>query len=227
MMSLGSSSTYSTAGWLIGRSVSASVTSLTDDNPGMYSALGVHPDASSKSPTERYPMPQTKYARLTRRAFLTHTGIVTGAVLTGARIGRAGAQALKSITASHSVSTVVYAQHLVAAQKKFFEEEGLRTPDFIVPGAGAKVVQALAAGQVMFALGDSNHPLKITEKGKDALMIFATDTRCSYANVVARTELFDKGVKSVAALADEKLVGRRAVIAATAIGSGTYVYGVY
>src|SRR5262245_31846015 len=89
-------------------------------------------------------MPQTKYARLTRRAFLTHTGIVTGAVLTGARIGRADAQALKTITASHSVSTVVYAQHLVAAQKKFFEEEGLRTPDFIVPGAGAKVVQALA-----------------------------------------------------------------------------------
>ena len=46
-------------------------------------------------------MPQTKYARLTRRAFLTHTGIVTGAVLTGARIGRADAQALKTITASH------------------------------------------------------------------------------------------------------------------------------
>src|SRR5262249_41784471 len=172
-------------------------------------------------------MPQTNYARLTRRAFLKQASIVTGAVLTAARFGRAEAQALKSITASHSVSTVVYAQHLVAAQKKFFEEEGLRTPDFIVPGAGAKVVQALAAGQVMFALGDSNHPLKITEKGKDALIIFATDTRCSYANVVARKELFDKGVKSVEALADEKLVGRKAVIAATAIGSGTHVYGVY
>jgi len=141
-------------------------------------------------------MPQTKYACLTRRAFLTQTGIATGAVLAGARIGRAEAQALKSITASHSVSTVVYAQHLVAAQKKFFEEEGLRTPDFVVPGGGAKVVQALAAGQVMFALGDSNHPLKITEKGKDALIIFATDTRCSYANVVARKELFDKVVET-------------------------------
>jgi NitT/TauT family transport system substrate-binding protein len=79
----------------------------------------------------------------------------------------------------------------------------------------------------MFALGDSNHPLKITEKGKDALMIFATDNRCSYANIVARKELFDRGVKSVEALADEKLVGRKAVIAATAIGSGTHVYGVY
>ena len=88
-------------------------------------------------------------------------------------------------------------------------------------------MQALAAGQVLFALGDSNHPLKITEKGKDALMVFATDTRCSYANIVVRKELWDKGVKTVEALAEQKLVGRKAVVAATAIGSGTYVYGVY
>src|SRR5262245_7660290 len=87
-------------------------------------------------------------------------------------------------------------------------KKALKTPDFVVPGGGAKVVQALAAGQVLFALGDSNHPLKITEKGKDALMIFATDTRCSYANIVARKELFDRGLRSVEALADEQLVGR-------------------
>jgi NitT/TauT family transport system substrate-binding protein len=58
-------------------------------------------------------------------------------------------------------------------------------------------------------------------------MIFATDTRCSYANVVVRKELWDRGVKSVEALADKSLVGRKAVVAATAIGSGTHVYGVY
>lgn len=88
----------------------------------------------------------------------------------------------------------------MAAQKKLFEEEGVKTPDFVVPGGGAKVVQALAAGQVQFALGDSNHPLKITEKGKDALMVFATDTRCSYANIVVRKELWDKGLRTVEAL---------------------------
>src|SRR6058998_2182869 len=167
-----------------------------------------------------------KGERVTRREFLMGTGLATGAAL-GARLGRGEAQGLRTITASHSVSTFVYGQHLVAAQKRFFEEEGLKTPDFVVPGGGAKVVQALAAGQVMVALGDSNHPLKITEKGKDAVMLFATDTRCSYANIVVRQELFDKGVKSVEALADQKLVGRKAVIAATAIGSGTHVYGVY
>ena len=161
--------------------------------------------------------------RLTRRRFLRTTG-VAGVWLAA---GRAHAQAPRPITVTHSVSTFVYGQHLVAREKKFFEAEGVSVPGFIVPGGGAKVVQALAAGQAMFALGDSNHPLKITEKGRDALMIFATDTRCSYANVVVRKDLYDKGVKSVEALADRKLVGRRAVIAATAIGSGTYVYGVY
>jgi len=159
--------------------------------------------------------------RLTRRRFLRTTG-VAGVWLAA---GRAHAQAPRPITVTHSVSTFVYGQHLVAREKKFFEAEGVSVPGFIVPGGGAKVVQALAAGQAMFALGDSNHPLKISEKGRDALMIFATDTRCSYANIVVRKDLHDKGVTSVEALADPRLVGRRAVVAATAIGSGTYVYG--
>jgi NitT/TauT family transport system substrate-binding protein len=162
----------------------------------------------------------------TRRRFVATSSLAAAGAAVGAwpRPGRAQA---RPITVSHSVSTFVYGQHLVAKEKKFFEDEGVAVASFIVPGGGAKVVQALAAGQAMFALGDSNHPLKITEKGKDALMVFATDTRCSYANVVVRKELFDRGVTSVEALADAKRVGRKAVIAATAIGSGTYVYGVY
>jgi len=115
----------------------------------------------------------------------------------------------------------------VAREKKFFEEDGVSVANFIVPGAGARVVNAVTAGQAMFGLGDSNHPLKATEKGKETTILFATDTRCSYANIVVRKELYEKGVKTVDALADRKLVGRKAVIAATAIGSGTYVYGVY
>lgn len=175
-------------------------------------------------------MDQHATSTVTRRDFLrvaAASGAAVAAGLPGIGLGRLSAQGLKPITASHSVSTFVYGQHLVAAQKKLFEEEGLRTPDFIVPGGGAKVVQAVAAGQAQFALGDSNHPLKTTEKGRDAIILFATDTRCSYANIVVRKDLHDRGVRSVEALADAKLVGRKAVIAATAIGSGTHVYGVY
>src|SRR5213593_2842498 len=118
----------------------------------------------------------------TRRQFVTAAG---AAAVVGRRVPAFAA--VKPITVSHSVSTFVYGQHLVAKEKKFFEEEGVAVPSFIVPGGGAKVAQVLAAGK----------------------------------------ELFDRGVKSVEALGDAKLVGRQAVVAATAIGSGTYVYGVY
>jgi NitT/TauT family transport system substrate-binding protein len=160
----------------------------------------------------------------TRRHFL---GAAASALATAGWQRPVGAQTAKPITVSHSVSTFVYGQHLVAREKKFFEDEHVAVPSFIVPGGGARVVNAVTAGQAMFALGDSNHPLKATEKGRETVMLFATDTRCSYANVVVRRDLWDKGVKSVEALADAKLVGRKAVVAATAIGSGTYVYGVY
>lgn len=91
----------------------------------------------------------------------------------------------------------MYGQHLVAKEKKFFEDEGVTFPSFIVPGGGARVVNALTAGQAMFGLGDSNHPLKATEKGRETVILFATDTRCSYTNIVVRKELWDKGVRSV------------------------------
>jgi NitT/TauT family transport system substrate-binding protein len=141
--------------------------------------------------------------------------------------GPAFAQAPRPVTIAHGVSTFVYGQHLVAQEKKLFEEEGLSVPSFLQPGGGARVAKAVTAGQATFALGDSNHPLKATEKGREVLMLFATDTRCSYANIVVRKELHERGVRSVEALADPRLVGRKAVVAATAIGSGTYVYGVH
>jgi NitT/TauT family transport system substrate-binding protein len=161
--------------------------------------------------------------RLTRRELLS----AGGALSVATALPRLGRAAVRSITVSHSVSTFVYAQHLVAREKRFFEDEGVTADQgFIVPGGGAKVVQALAAGQAMFALGDSNHPLKISEKGKEAVILFATDTRCSYANIVARKELYDAGLTQIEKLATMKRPGGgKWVIAATAIGSGTWVYG--
>lgn len=162
---------------------------------------------------------------LSRRELL----IAAGALGTAVALPRRGrAQARRPITASHSVSTFIYAPHLVAREKKFFEEEGVPLKEFIVPGGGAKAAQVVPAGQAQFALGDASHPLKIAEKGKDAVILFATDTRCSYANIVARKELHDAGLTGVEKLGTMKRPGGgKWVIAATAIGSGTYVYGTY
>ncbi|HEV8307539.1 MAG TPA: ABC transporter substrate-binding protein [Methylomirabilota bacterium] len=177
-------------------------------------------------------MPRPCSRDYTRREFLRAAGALgaAGTVL-GSAPRRVAAQPKRPIpiTASHSVSTFVYAQHLVAREKKFFEDEGVTVDKgFIVPGGGAKVVQALAAGQAMFALGDSNHPLKISERGKEGVILFATDTRCSYANIVARKELYDAGLTGVEKLGTMKRPGGgKWIIAATAIGSGTHVYGTY
>ena len=161
--------------------------------------------------------------RLTRRELLSAAGTLSVA----AALPRLGRAESRPITVSHSVSTFVYGQHLVAREKRFFDEEGVTADKgFIVPGGGAKVAQALAAGQAMFALGDSNHPLKISEKGKETVILFATDTRCSYANIVARKDLYDAGLTGIDKLATMKRpAGGKWVIAATAIGSGTWVYG--
>jgi NitT/TauT family transport system substrate-binding protein len=131
----------------------------------------------------------------------------------------------KFLTLSHSVNTTVYAPHMMAQELGFFQGLGLNCT-FIVPGGGARVAQVLAGGQAGFGLGDSNHPIKISEKGKPCVMLFGTDNRCSYANVVVRKELWDKGLNTVEKLASMKRDdGTPRVIAATAIGSGTWVYG--
>ncbi len=161
---------------------------------------------------------------VTRRQFLA---TAAGAALAGRRASPARAQALRPITLAHSVSTFVYGQHLVAKEKRLFEDEGVSVPGFVVLGGGARVVNAVTAGQALFGLGDSNHPLKATEKGRETVILFATDTRCSYANIVVRKDLWDKGVRSVEALADARLVGRKALVAMTSPGSGTHVYGTY
>src|SRR3989304_5870032 len=88
-------------------------------------------------------------------------------------------------------------------------EEGLGR--CIVPSHGCGPLPPSApparAGELGFALGDSNHPLKISEKGKEAVILFATDTRCSYANIVARKELYDAGLTSVEKLGSMKRPG--------------------
>src|SRR5262249_34132914 len=60
----------------------------------------------------------------TRRHFLT-TSTLAGAALAAGRPRHASAQG-KPITVAHSVSTFVYGKHLVAREKKFFDEEGVR-----------------------------------------------------------------------------------------------------
>ena len=162
--------------------------------------------------------------KMDKRQFLAGSAALAGSTMTWS-VTALGAGA--ELQASHSVNTTIYAPHMVAKAKGFAAEEGLDLKLTEALG-GSKVRKLIAAEQVSYALGDSSHPLQLTNRGKPAKILLATDNRCSYANIVLRKELADKGINSIEKLAEHKREdGGKPVIAATGIGSGTWVYGTY
>lgn len=161
---------------------------------------------------------------LNKREFLAGSAAFAGATTLWS-VSALGAK-LEPITAAHSINTTIYAAHMVAQAKGFAEAEGLQMHVIEAQG-GSNVRKILAAGQVAYALGDSSHPLQLTNRGRPSKILLATDNRCSYANIVIRKELFDQGIDSVEKLAEYRKDGELPVIAATGIGSGTWVYGTF
>jgi len=160
--------------------------------------------------------------KLNKRQFLAGSAAFTGSMMHWS-ISARGAE---PITAAHSVNTTIYAAHMVADAKGFAEAEGLQMI-LIEAQGGSNVRKIVAAGQAGYGLGDSSHPLQLTNRGRSSKILLATDNRCSYANIVIRKELYDQGIDTLEKLAEDRRDGELPVIAATGIGSGTWVYGTY
>jgi NitT/TauT family transport system substrate-binding protein len=158
----------------------------------------------------------------TRRDLLAGGGCLAIAGLAPAA-GRA-----QSATASlaYGPQTAVYALGAIAEARGFFKAENLDLK-LVVGNAGTHGRQTLAAGQALFAHGDASHPLQLSTRGKPCKIIMATQMISSIANVVVRKDLFDAGIDSVEKLAAYKRPNGKPVVAATAIGSGTWMYGTY
>jgi NitT/TauT family transport system substrate-binding protein len=121
----------------------------------------------------------------------------------------------------------IYAVGLIADLKGFFKAEGLEFKA-VIGNAGTFGRQTLAAGQAMFAHGDASHPLQLSTRGKKCKILLATQMVASYASIVVRKDLYDAGITSVDKFAEYKRPdGAKPIIAATAIGSGTWVFGTY
>ena len=116
---------------------------------------------------------------------------------------------------------------MIAEAKGYFKSENL---DFklVVGNAGTHGRQALAAEQALFAHGDASHPLQLSTRGKKCKIVMATQMIASISNIVVRKDLYDAGITTVEKLADYKRPdGAKPIVAATAIGSGTWMYGTY
>jgi len=187
-----------------------------------WGANGAGTDRRNHNPARQGPTGRREL-QLNKRQFLAGSAAFAGSVHWAISARAAG----DLITVSHSVNTTIYAAHMVAQAKGFAEAEGLDMRVIEAQG-GSNVRKILAAGQVGYALGDSSHPLQLTNRGRPSKILMATDNRCSYANIVVRKELYDQGIDSVEKLAEYKRDGsEQPIIAATGIGSGTWVYGTY
>jgi len=130
-------------------------------------------------------------------------------------------------TLAFGPATAVYALGMIAEAKGLFKLENL---DFklVIGNAGTHGRQSLAAGQALFAHGDTSHPLQLSTRGKKCKILLASQMIASISNIVVRKDLYDAGITTVEKLADYKRPdGSKPVIAATAIGSGTWMYGTY
>ena len=160
---------------------------------------------------------------VTRRQALIAGSAVAATSLLGSTARAAGPLA----TLAFGPVSPVYAVGMIAELKGYFKDEGL---DFklVTGNAGTFGRQTLAAGQATFAHGDASHPLQLSARGKPCKILLATEMVASYACIVVRKDLFDAGVTSVGKLADYKRPdGAKPIIAATAIGSGTWMFGTY
>jgi NitT/TauT family transport system substrate-binding protein len=154
--------------------------------------------------------------------------LVTGAAALGAGLMPSSTRAQAgTATLAFGPSTPVYALGMIAEAKGYFKAENL---DFkvVLGNAGTHGRQALAAEQALFAHGDASHPLQLSTRGKKCKIVMATQMIASISNIVVRKDLYDAGITTVEKLADYKRPdGAKPIVAATAIGSGTWMYGTY
>jgi NitT/TauT family transport system substrate-binding protein len=160
---------------------------------------------------------------ITRREVLASGAATIGAGL----VPRFASAQAQTATLAFGPATAVYSLGMIAEAKGFFKSENL---DFklVIGNAGTHGRQALAADQALFAHGDASHPLQLSTRGKKCKIIMATQMIASISNIVVRRDLYDAGITTVEKFADYKRPdGAKPIIAATAIGSGTWMYGTY
>ncbi|MBI2525545.1 MAG: ABC transporter substrate-binding protein [Candidatus Rokubacteria bacterium] len=161
----------------------------------------------------------------TRRGFVRGSIALTAGVALAPGLARAQGKPL--VTGSFGPAITLYAPFMVVEVEGLARAEGL---DFkiVVTDGGARTRQVIAAGQASHAHGDASHPLQLTNRGKPTKILMGTESRCPYANIVVRKDLYDQGITTPEKFGYWKRPdGSKPVIAATAIGSGTWMYGSY
>jgi ABC-type nitrate/sulfonate/bicarbonate transport system substrate-binding protein len=133
---------------------------------------------------------------------VSRRGVLRVGVTAGAALALPGGPAWgRSAVKGTQVTAVLYAAHLVAEAGGYFKKEGIEV-ELLTSPAGARSAQMAAAGQVHYVLGDTSHPQRLTEQGKPTVILFVTDQKCPYANVLNVA----KGIKAEKTYPFEEIV---------------------
>lgn len=139
----------------------------------------------------------------------------------------AGLAAGKAATVTFGPPSPIYAPSYAGIEKGFFKEAGLDLKITSTDG-GARSRELVAAGQVLFGHGDTSHPLQLSNRGKTAKILLATQMVSSTCEIVIRRDVFDQGVTTLEAFAKwRRPDGAKPIVAPTSIGSGGWMLGSY
>jgi NitT/TauT family transport system substrate-binding protein len=159
-----------------------------------------------------------------RRELLGGTSAAMGMVAMPSIIRAQGLRPVSLVLGPSDTATIF---PMVALEGGHAKAEGLDLK-IVTTDAGVQTRQVLAAGQTDFAIGDTAHPMQLTNRGKPTWSLFATATFPTTSNMVVRSDLYEQGVTSPEKLAAWKRPnGAKPIVAATQIGASTWTYGSY
>jgi NitT/TauT family transport system substrate-binding protein len=157
---------------------------------------------------------------LTRRTF-------AGASLSLPFVARAGAAALKPVTATFGAMDLAYLPNIIAVEKGIAANNGLALKLRITEG-GPQSRTMVAAGEAQFQHGDTTLPMQLSSKGIPTKILLSTESITPYANLIVRQDLFDAGIDSLEKFAAWKRPGgAQPIIGVSTIGAGTWIWGTF
>lgn len=163
--------------------------------------------------------------KVTRRHALGLAGAALGSSFVSSRVFAQAAP--MNATSAIPVSSLSYLAQDIAIVKGFWKAENLEIKS-LVAGGGARMREMVGAGQVELGIGDSNHPLLLTGRGRPSKILMSLDNRSPLANIVIRKDLFDQGINTMEKVAKYKRPdGSKPVFAVSSLGGGQHVYIAY
>ena len=153
---------------------------------------------------------------INRRLMLGGSLATAGMMMAGPRFAHAATDLPMSVAGLDPHFSVFY----VAECAGYFKDNGLNV-GYLNTQNGTNTRQALASGQIAATLVSPFDSMVMTLAGKKASIIFNTDRKMSYANVVVRKADFDSGaITKFQDLKDKKY-------GVTGLASAFYIVGMY